>query len=285
MVCGIAMAVGFACCAAAMGLGVTLEAIHDRFPDGIGFVDSGEFRAKDVDKSFTGITEIEAELFAGEVSILATDASEIRVETSDLSSRLGFRCYTEGSTLKLETKKKLFHRNNVGRGKIKVYIPRGTRFQEASFEMGAGTLSIEEICADDFSVNVGAGEVEITDFQAHEGALECGAGVISAKGLVESDLDISCGVGEIEFTAYGRETDYDYDIDCAVGEVVCGSMDFSGIGGNRIIDNGAGKEMDISTGVGSVTVYFAEAGTHHEEDVTGTHHEEYETSTHHEEHE
>lgn len=265
IVCGVALAVGFACCAAAIGLGVTLEAIHNRFPDGIGFMDSDGRSAKDIQESFAGITEIDAELFAGDVSVLATDESEIRVETSNLSRRLGFQCYAEGNELKLETNKRLFHVNNAGRGKIRIYIPRGMRLKEASFDMGAGALGIEELCADDFSVNVGAGEVKITDFQAYECALECGAGKISAKGLVESDVDISCGVGQIEFTAYGYETDFDYDIDCAVGEVVCGGMDYSGIGGNRKIDNRAGREMDISTGVGSVIVYFDETAVHHRE--------------------
>ena len=71
-----------------------------------------------------------------------------------------------------------------------------------------------------------------------------------------SELEIECGVGEVEFTAYGHETDYNYDIDCAVGEVVCGGSDYSGIGGHRQIDNRADKDMDISTGVGSVIVEF-----------------------------
>ncbi len=266
IMCAVILAIGFACCAAAMGLGVTLEAIHNRFPDGFGYVDSGsEGSTKDIHESFAGITEIDAELFAGDVSVYVTDESEIRVETSGLSRRLGFRCYAEDNELKLETNMKLFRVNNVGKGKIKIYIPRGMRFREASFEMGAGTLTIEEIYADDFSVKVGAGDIEVTDFQAYEGKLECGAGNIFAKGFVESDVDISCGVGQIEFTACGYETDYDYEIDCAVGEVICGSMDYSGLGRSKKVDNRAGREMEISTGAGSVVVHFDETDVHHRE--------------------
>lgn len=256
IVCGSAIIIGFACCAVAFGLGVTLDAIHGRFPDGFGYVGGSGKKAKDIHESFKGITEIDAELAAGEVIVYATDEDEIRVETKNLRQRLGFKCYAEGNELKLETNKKLYRLNNMGKGTIKVYIPREMRFDEVSFDMGAGTLTIDEICADSFSVGVGAGEVDIADFQAQEGSLECGAGTIYAKGAVTSDLEIACGVGEVEFTAYGHETDYNYDIDCAVGAVVCGGSDYSGIGGHRQIDNGADKDMEISTGVGSVTVEF-----------------------------
>lgn len=257
IVCGSAIAIGFVCCAIALGLGVTLDAIHGRFPDGFGYVGNGSMKkAEDIHESFKGITEIDAELSAGEVSVCATDEDEVRVETRNLSQRLGFKCYVEGNELKLRTNKKLYRLNNLGRGTIKVYIPKEMKFDEVSFDMGAGTLTIDAIYADSFSVNVGAGEVEIAHFWANEGALECGAGTIDAKGDVTSDLEISCGVGEVEFTVYGQEADYNYDIDCAVGEVVCGNSDYSGIGGHRQIDNGADKDMDISTGVGSVTVKF-----------------------------
>ena len=256
IVCAGAIAIGFVCCAVAFGLGVTLDAIHGRFPNGFGYVGGSGKEAEDIHESFKGITEIDAEIAAGEVSVYATDEDEIRVETKNLRQRLGFKCYVEGNELKLKTNKRLYHLNNMGKGTIKVYIPREMRFDEVSFDMGAGTLTMDEVYADSFSVDVGAGEVEVADFQAREGSLKCGAGTIRAKGDVTSELEIECGVGEVEFTAYGHETDYNYDIDCAVGEVVCGGSDYSGIGGHRHIDNGADKDMEISTGVGSVTVEF-----------------------------
>ena len=105
-------------------MGVTLDSLHERFPYGIGWTreDSGR-SAKDIHESYKGITEIDAELFAGDVSILATDGDEVRVETNNLSQKLGFKCYTEGNELKIRTNKKLFHIDNVGRGTIKIYIP------------------------------------------------------------------------------------------------------------------------------------------------------------------
>ena len=153
IVCAGAIAIGFVCCAVAFGLGVTLDAIHGRFPDGFGYVGGSGKKAKDIHESFKDITEIDAELAAGEVIVYATDEDEIRVETKNLRQRLGFKCYAEGNELKLETNKKLYRLNNMGKGTIKVYIPREMRFDEVSFDMGAGTLTIDEICADSFSAS------------------------------------------------------------------------------------------------------------------------------------
>ena len=41
IVCGICTGIGLICCAAAFALGVTTEAIENRFPNGIGIVRKG----------------------------------------------------------------------------------------------------------------------------------------------------------------------------------------------------------------------------------------------------
>lgn len=266
IICGITLAIGFACCAVSLGMGVTLDSLHDRFPNGIGWVrEDGGRLAEDIHESYKGITEIDAELFAGNVSVFTTDGDEVRVETNNLRQKLGFKCYTEGNELKLRTNKKLYHINNVGKGTIKIYIPREMIFEEASFYMGAGELYIERIFADSFLTSVGAGEVDIDGFWANEAELECGAGSIQAKGDIASEIEITCGVGEIQYTASGDEKEYNYDIECAIGEVVCGSNKYSGINGEKNINNHADKDMNISNGVGSVIVEFNGIGIHHDE--------------------
>ncbi len=292
IVCGVALAIGFACCAVALGLGVTLDSIGERFPYGIGLVDSDMRRAENIHESYEGITKINAELFAGDVSVLATDGNKILVDTDDLSQKLGFKCYAEGDELRLRTAKKIFHVNDAGIGTIKVYVPK-KRLKEVSFEIGAGTLYIEDIRSDEFSVDVGAGEVDIDCFKAGEAELKCGAGSICAAGDVDYQIEIACGVGEIQYTASGYEKEYNYDIECAVGRVACGESEYSGLNGDRKIDNGARKEMEISTGVGSVIIDFDEADTsyntetehetYYEDDETENYHETesyHETETH-----
>lgn len=263
IVCGVMIAIGLACCAAAWALGVTTDMLQARFPNGIGWVssdtvDGGKYLAEDIHESYANVREIDAEIFAGEVNFYSSDEEEIVVETKGISEKLGFKCYMDGDELKLTTKKKLFDIKNVGRGNINVYIPRKMQFEEVSLDLAAGTLYVEELCARNLNVNVDAGEAIIDSFEASAADFECGAGTITANGSVEHEIDITCGVGEIIYTAAGYKDDYNYDIECGVGEVICGNSSYSGVGADKSIDNRAQKEINIECGVGSVTINFDE---------------------------
>ena len=270
IVCGAVVIVGLACCAAAWGMGVTTDMLHGRFSNGIGWVrgetrDSGKYLAEDIRQTYTDVREIDVEIFAGEVNFFSSSDNEIVVETEGISEDLGFKCYMDGDELKLTTKKKLFHMNNVGVGSINVYIPRQMQFEEVSLDLAAGTPFVEEICANSLSVNVDAGEAIIDDFDAKEANLECGAGTITAGGVVAQEIDMECGIGSITYTAVGCEEDYNYDIECGVGEVICGDSSYSGLGADKTIDNQAQKEINIECGVGSVTIDFDKTSHHSEE--------------------
>lgn len=257
IVCGAAIAIGFLFCAIAWAMGITTDMIYNRFPNGIGWVsDDRGPTAENIHETFTGVTEIDMDLAAGEVYFVEGEGSEVRVDTDNLSQRLGFKCYMDGNELKLTSKKRFSGVNNIGRGTITVYIPKEMTFEEVSLSMGAGSLKVYEIYARDFSVEIGAGEVVISKFQADEAEFECGAGSITASGDVRSLADIHCGVGSIVYTASGREEEYNYDIECGVGEVICGDNSYSGLGKDRHIDNNADKDISIEGGVGSVIIDF-----------------------------
>ncbi len=264
IVCGAALALGLVCCAIAFGMGFTTGMIHDRFPYGIGWhndewesskEDSGR-TAENIHKTFDKVTEIDMEIFAGQVRFQEGEGSEIRVDTDNLSQKLGFRCYQEGSELKLTSKKKIYGVNNVGRGRITVTLPREMTFKEVSLNLGAGTLYIDNIYTKDLEVGVGAGEAIVEGFQADEAEFNCGAGSITARGDIRSQADLKCGVGSITYTASGQEEEYNYDIECGIGEIICGDNSYSGLGREQSIDNGAAKEIKIEGGVGSVIIGF-----------------------------
>lgn len=261
IVCGAAIAIGLIFCVIAWAMGVTADMVYNRFPNGIGWVsrDSGP-AAENIHETYTGVTEIDMDLSAGTVQFVDGDDSEIHVDTENLSKGLGFRCYKEGSELKLTSKKRFHGVNNIGKGTITVRIPKEMTFEEVSLSMGAGTLNISNIYTRDLSVEIGAGEVIMDRFQADEAEFECGAGSITASGDIRSSADIHVGVGSIVFTASGREEEYNYDIECGVGEVICGDNTFSGLGKDQHIDNDADKDISVEGGVGSVIIDFNGAG-------------------------
>lgn len=284
--CAAAMCVGIAMCMAAVGLGVTREAIAGQLPEGVGLgVLSGDHYfgyeshntadgTVDSVDMMEGVRSINLDMWAGDVEFLSADALQqgIRVETEGISKRLKLRYYMDGDELKFTTDSKVWHVNDESIGKVYVYIPEGYKFEEVSVDIGAGALYIEEISAEELKVNVGAGEAVIDDFEVQKVDLECGAGTITARGYAMKEADIECGIGEIMYTAVGNERNYNYDIDCGVGEVICGDDSYSNIGGERRIDNGAPAEMKIDCGVGSIEVVFE--AMHEEMDLSETKHHE-----------
>ena len=282
IVCAICFAAGFVCLAVSFVMGVTVEAIQDRFPHGIRlasgvgiFVTDDDWdEGKDVAvmeenqrQTFAGVNEIDADIWAGEVEIrmASEDSDEIVVETENIDRRIKFKCYMDGSTLKLRTKKRVLGIKNGG-GTIYIYIPRNYSMEDISMEIGAGYLHAENAKAHKFSVEVGAGEAVIDQFTAQKAEFECGAGSVTAAGEAAEKIDIECGIGSVTYTAPGRENDYNYKIDCGIGEVNCGSSSYSGIGAERKIDNGADTDMSIECGIGEIVIQFSgNSGQHHVE--------------------
>lgn len=256
IVCGITAGIGFACCIAALALGVTVEMLENRFPNGIGIV-SGNHGSESTSESYGGVQKIDMDLAAGEVIVLPSDNQEtVVVETENISRRLKFSTYMEGNELKITSAKWLLFGKHIGKGKIYVYIPQNQTMEEVSLDMGAGNLTVENLWAKKFSLSVGAGDAEVWDFTAQEADFDCGTGKITACGGASRGIDIDCGVGDIEYTAYGNERDYNYDIDCGVGDVVIGANEYSGLGRSKNVNNGADREISIDCGVGKVNVAF-----------------------------
>lgn len=278
IVCAVCMGAGIVCCAISFTLGVTIEAIEKRFPDGFGFVTKSEDVYEDVEDydvedydagdiiegskrlRFNNAGSLDVDVWAGQIDV-KTDTSlsdEIVIETTNISERLGLKCYMDGNELKVVSRRKVLRVNNGKAGKIVICIPAGIQFSEASVGLSAGYLHIGDISADELSVDVGAGEGSVDSFRAYEAELNCGAGSLIAAGSAEKQVDIECGVGEIIYTAQGKESDYNYNIDCGVGEIVCGENTYSGLGRSKTIDHHGSREMDIECGIGSVAVNFSE---------------------------
>lgn len=289
IVCAVCAGVGLVCCSIAFILGVTIEAIERRYPNGIGIVSKSSYQdydyydmddIDDIDDTgdidnignsktvvcgtgkldFTGVDAIDAYMWGGilEVDNDSTSSDVISIEADNIDKRLGLRCYMDGNELKLVTNKKVIGIRSKKAGKIVIHVPDNYQLKEVDLELVAGYLHIDDIHANELSVDVGAGEGIIESFTAAEVDLNCGAGSLTAAGTADAEVDIDCGVGEIAFTAGGKETDYNYDIDCGIGEIVCGESSYAGIGREKTISNNAAKHMDISCGIGNVAVNFSE---------------------------
>ncbi len=282
IICGSCVGIGLICCMAALIMGVTIETIEDRFPNGFsipfhttyhisGFVNDDDYEEDDRDdvpftegddlQVFRNVESIDLYVCAGRIEVICDEevSDEIRVETKNIDKRLKLKYYMDGDELKIKTRKNIINMNHVkGSPEILIYVPRDFQFKEAEFDLKAGSLYIEDIRAEELCVDVGAGEADINRFTAGEVDFNCGTGSIITSGDVKEKADIDCGIGQITFTANGKQSDYNYEITCGIGEVVCGQSTYSGIGCDEKINNHAAKEMNIECGIGEVNVNFSD---------------------------
>ena len=246
--------------------GVTFQKIESMMPNGISigkfeeaesYDETGEIAFSDWNDSYEGITSLDIDLKAGEIEILTSYGDCVEIEAESINEKLEVSAYRNGSTLVINSADKLKDIAKQSLGTLTIYLPQEFILDEAKISVGAGTLYIESINVNDFSVDVGAGAANIDFFHAKEADFDCGAGEMRIYGYIEEETDIDCGLGNIRYDTPDHEENYNYKISCGVGEIICGSNQFSGIGGEKKIENHhASKEMDIDCGLGNVEVVF-----------------------------
>lgn len=165
--------------------------------------------------------------------------------------------------------------NNVSRGSVYLYLPKGMDLSTIDIEMGAGNIESISLAANEIDLEAGAGSFEIEGLSGNEvnivaGAggitvekldvreldVEAAAGSIELTGIVNGNVDIECAAGSVDLILDAAETDFDYDIECSAGSIDLNGDEYTGLATERSIDNHAGKEMNIECAAGSVAVAF-----------------------------
>lgn len=142
---------------------------------------------------------------------------------------------------------------------VKVSVPSGKKFDSVVMGIDAGTIELNcDLQADDFSVEVGAGEFDCCgSITAKDCDLQVGAGTIDIDLLDTQDLSADCGTGEISLIVAGKEKNYDYELTCGIGEIDLGDSEYSGFGIEKTISNdGADRTMVLECGMGEIDVEF-----------------------------
>lgn len=262
--------------------------------DSVGLASKGtmtqtQYRAAD-------ITGIDIEIGAANLVIKESEDDYIWIENNStvktVKHRLDhgvFKLYSNKHTISWGV-------NNNIKGKIYLYLPEGMELSEITLEagagqldsialeadeidleLGAGTVTIQSLKGDDIKINLGAGDADIgnitadvlsiegaagtitvDDSDVREMSLEVGMGNIEASARITGNADINCGMGNVNMQVQGAETDYNYSVECSMGNVVIGNSKYSGINGERTINNGSRSEFDIECGMGNIELYFTE---------------------------
>lgn len=210
---------------------------------------------------------IEVEYGAGILDISYGDVSNIQIIQENV---LGFFIETD------EKEQSLFIQGNPDSAHVwgvedtsdmhlTIILPKDSKLEEMKLEIGASKANISDITAETISVKTGAGVTELSNVSADEMNLELGAGQLIGKNISVGNLEAEAGVGEADIEISGAETDYSYEVECGIGDVAIGENFYGGVAAKQKVTNpDAGGYMDISCGIGAVTIHFtcdAETGT------------------------
>lgn len=221
------------------------------------------------------VKNLKIDMKAGKLEVAESDTEEIAVyvesDNCDLSTEL------DEDTLKIidNTSKKIITTYNLH---IIVYVPADANLDEidinanagevdittdslnaatATLNVDAGQLTVDALHVEKkLKVTVGAGEADINQVEADSASLDAGMGQISLDGKINGDIDADCGVGEIDLAIDGDEDDYNYDLSCGIGQISVGSLNYSALGNDKTISNGADKKLTLDCGIGAINVSF-----------------------------
>lgn len=202
-----------------------------------------------------------------------SDGDDIYLEVSDPDK---FRGRVKGDTLYVETvDPNIKALTDITDRQVILYLPSGISFDEVDISMGAGVVGLGELYADeaslevgagkidisyaevrDLDVSVGAGSVEVSYMEADSLDAEVGMGEFIAYGDISQEADVECSMGNIEMTLSGSEEDFDYEIESSMGNVDIGSSSYSGMGKEKHISNGAGREIKVECSMGNISIQF-----------------------------
>ena len=220
------------------------------------------------------ITDIDIELGGSNLIIEESDDEYIWIaNNSDVKT---VKYTLKNGVFKLYYGETVHHWNDIAHnGSICLYLPEGMNLytidlemaagdmesnvltaDEIDLEIGAGNFNIEGLVSDKLDISVGAGNVEIDNIDAGKVSLEVGAGEIVIDDMTVKNLDLECGAGNINLTLTGDVTDYNYQVECALGNIRIGNNEYTGIIGERNIDNGSSRKIDVECAMGSIEIDF-----------------------------
>lgn len=265
------------------GFGITIdgedwvnEQFHYEITDNMIFESEYSMMHGDVEKHAVGSNVNKLNIEAGGCAFYFEESedSQFYVEAEGTGK---FQCFIKNDSLHVKTTRKVNSWDDYDECKIKLYIPADYNFEKVTVQLGAGYLEMDDITAAEMDLEVGAGkitadelqaekcdvevgmgEILISDMQVSKMNAEVGMGHLMLDGTILGNVDAECAMGAIEMELAGIEEQFNYSIEAAMGNITVDGTDYSGVGQDRTIKNGADKTMNLECAMGNIEVDFKE---------------------------
>ena len=141
-------------------------------------------------------------------------------------------------------------------GKAVFYIPQNAKINNYTVNMGAGDLEIDDINVyENANINMGAGEIHIGQLKANQVCINCATGDTVLDKVCCEKFKASCSCGDFQAKLEGKYEDYNYDVEAALGNIEVGDKSISGMG-SIDEDNNSEKNVEIKCALGNIEVEF-----------------------------
>lgn len=218
-------------------------------------------------QSDENITSLDIEIKFSDLTIKNGD--KFLVETNNKNIKYKY----EDKTLEIkENTYNLFNKNNIG--EIIITIPSNIRLDSIDIDNGAGSLNIENINANKFNLDLGAGVtiidniiVDSADINSGAGKFiikfgkinnldfDMGAGTAEITSIITGNNQINSGVGNLKLNLIDNIENYKIKINKGIGKV---EIDNKEVSDDEIVGTGL-NFINISGGIGTITVKFMES--------------------------
>jgi len=219
--------------------------------------------ADDKTAVYDKVTALSVELSSADLTINTARDFDIEYDKSRVSVKIN------GDTLTIKEKKRGIF--NIKRtAEVIVTVPQDTVFESAEIESGAGKITVNGISADELSLELGAGNVELKKLDISQSAdIDGGAGNIKIADSTVNSLDLDMGVGKLGLEAYitgnseidfgigkatltllGEAEDYRLRMDKGIGAVSFNGEDMK----NGTYYGNGQNSLDMSGGIGEITI-------------------------------
>lgn len=128
--------------------------------------------------------------------------------------------------------------------------------EEVSLYIGMSEVSIDTLEADSLTMEAGKCSVEIAKGNVGECTMTYDTGDIDYSGSISGNVVVTGSMGNLEFELWGDSDQYNYFIHSTMGSVDMPGYHVVGLTQNKTVDNNAGKDMTITSSMGSIEVNF-----------------------------
>ena len=209
--------------------------------------------------------------------ICESDEDEFLIEGYNLKKA---QYYVEDGVLYIKALDRVSWRNpDYGDGRVYVYLPRESSFDQAKIQVGAGSAGVDYMNAKELKCDVAAGSLYFSSMVAKEAEFDLGMGEIETweadvekmdfqigmgsmnfSGKISGDVKGECDMGSMVMEVEGKAEDHNYRVEAAMGSIqIEGNSyagNYSGMGVESDVNNGADSTFDLETSMGSIEIYF-----------------------------